>query len=380
MAFHLPQLEQQYKTANVIDLSKQNFLHNYDTLKNLGPGEIFPVIKGNAYGHGLAEIAKVLEERRPPLVAVDSVFEAHAIRKTAKTQPILVMGQVPQTSLVRTSLKRVSYVVQDVTILPDLASTKWRKFNLHLHINTGMQREGIDMSELDECLEYFTKYRHLRLEGVMSHLAEADSADNSVTDRQVEQFDELVERVQAAGLDPEWIHLAQTPGTPKVESRYTNAVRPGVGLYGINPYEENDEKRQTLESLQPVLRLTSHVMKLHDLQKGDKVSYGGTFQADGPMRVAVLPVGYYEGLPRTFSNKAVFRSSQGEHPVVGRVCMNHTVIDVSGSNIKLGDEIEVIGRERSEANSVEAHAKRSGVFIYEILSRLDSSLYRHVED
>src|SRR4029079_172405 len=158
--------------------------------------------------------------------------------------------------------------------------------------------------ELPAYLDTLKKYPKLQLEGVMTHLADADNElDNNFNAKQLNVFDKQVAHILAAGFRPTIIHIAQTAGSTKIRSQYANAIRLGIGVYGINPLLPHDARYANLEALWPVLELKSTVIKVLDLQKGDKVSYNCTFTAPGPMRVGVLPLGFYEGVPRELSNK-----------------------------------------------------------------------------
>lgn len=367
-----------YQTLNRIELSRDRTLHNFNLFKNQHPGfEIMPVLKGNAYGHGLVEIAKILNEVNCPFLTVDGYFEAPKIRDISRHR-ILVMGYIKPENVKLLDVKRCSFVVQDLEGLKAFGRLG-KPVRIHMELNTGMNRLGLQLEEIEVYLNTLHQSPNLELEGVMTHLADADNKTNdSFTAAQVELFDRLVEKVLDAGFKPKFIHLANTAGSVKAKSRYANTKRIGIGLYGINPLNPKDSVYKDLEGLQPTLSLKSTIIKVLDLKKGAKVSYSGLFTAPKDMRIGVLPLGYYECIPRALSNKGVVTYEGAPLPIVGRVCMNHTMIDISKVNIKVGAEVTVIDSDKSKPNSVTQISSRHQLFDYELLTSLSSNIHRKI--
>lgn len=211
----------------------------------------------------------------------------------------------------------------------------------------------------------------------MTHLADADNEiDDSYTNNQVQLFDNLVKSVLDQGFSPKYIHIAQTAGSTKARSNYANSLRIGIGLYGISPLIPTDKHSRDLGGLLPILELKSTIIKVIDLKKGDMVSYNGIFTAPRPMRIGVLPLGYYEGIPRELSNKGIVTSGNSILPIVGRVCMNHTMIDLCSTNLKVGDKVTIISNDPSKPNSIEQICKSSGLFNYSLMTGISSSVRR----
>lgn len=365
-----------YRTLNRIELNRAHVLHNVALLQKQHPdSSVILVLKGNAYGHGLEEMAQILNDADCSLLAVDGYFEAAKILAHTRHR-ILVMGYILPENVHLLDTKKCSFVVQDMAGLHAFGKLR-RPVRVHLELNTGMNRLGLQPHELAEYLHALKQYPNLQLEGVMSHLADADNEiDDSYTTWQITLFDELVEKIYAAALRPKLIHIAQTAGTTKARSHCANGLRLGIGLYGINPLASNDSKYHELEKLRPVLELKSTIIKIIDLQKGDKVSYNGTFTAPARMRVAVLPLGYYEGVPRELSNKGCVTFAAEIFPIVGRVCMNHTMIAVADSNVHVGSEVTVISSDPAAPNSVPQICVRHALFNYSLLTGLSSSTRR----
>lgn len=367
-----------YRTLNLIELHRSAVLHNVQLIRAAHPKfSIIPVLKANAYGHGIQDMAAILNRAPCDMLAVDGYFEAGRIRHITKHR-ILVLGYIRPENVRLVDTKRCSFVVQDTAGLEAFGRLN-RPVKIHLELNTGMNRLGLAPHELNHYLETLQLFPSLELEGIMTHLADADNpADDLFTREQAEQFDRLVEGILLKGFKPRFIHIAQTAGSTKAHSKYANALRLGIGLYGINPLALTDEHAQELADLQPVLELRSTIIKVNDLQPGDRVSYNGTFTADKPIRIGVLPLGYYEGVPRELSNTGVVTHGEAVLPIVGRVCMDHTMIDLGTSGLKAGDEVTVISADPAMPNSVARLSAEHGLFPYSLLTGLSSSVRREI--
>ncbi|MCA9332916.1 alanine racemase [Candidatus Saccharibacteria bacterium] len=364
-----------YETYNIIEISRANLLKNIEIIRKNNPGQIIiPVIKSNAYGHGIDQVAKILDQSDIEFVAVDGYFEAHRLLKKTRLN-VLVMGAIKPSNAKLVDTKRCSFVVQDIKGLQAFGSLN-KKVKVHIELNTGMNRLGLSEKELDPYLKALQKYPNLEIEGIMSHLADADSADNSFTYMQLENFDSMLKTIIASGQNPKYIHLAQTAGSTKIKHDLVNGIRLGIGLYGINPLENSDPKYRELDQLEPVLSLKSTIIKINELKEGDKVSYNGIFTAKKPMNIGVLPLGYYEGYPRSLSNKGVATYKNEKLPIVGRVCMNHTMLDLDGTNIAIGTEVTLISNNKEAVNSVVNICKNNDIFSYQLVTGLNDNIRR----
>lgn len=372
--------EQQYDTYNNILISRSAILNNFDYLQNLGADlQVIPVLKANAYGHGIEEVASILSLRSFPYLAVDGYFEALRIRAVSK-QAVLIMGAIKPSNFSRINLKNFAFVVHDETTLAGLAATG-KTVKVHLELETGMSRHGIRLSELKLFLKSLKKYPRLHVEGVMTHLADADNPSSTVSvKQQTERFDQGVEQVRAAGYNPRYLHIAQSAGSVKVRSQYANTLRVGLALYGISPLEESDKYAAKLSGLRPALSFKTTITKVLNLDAGDTVSYGRTYKADKPVRIGVVPIGYYEGVPRSLSNSGDVEYKKTYLPIAGRVCMNHTMINLDNSKAKQGDEVLFISSDRSSRANVEAIARLHQIFSYSLLVGLNQNVRRIIVD
>lgn len=367
-----------YKTLNRVELSRSAALHNVELLQSQHPEfEIIPVLKSNAYGHGLKDMARILNESSVHMLAVDGYFEAGIIRHITNKR-ILVLGYVAPENVRLLDNRRCSFVVQDEAMLEAMGRTG-KRFRIHVELNTGMNRLGLSAAELEAYLETLKRYPNLKLEGIMSHLADADNEQSdALTRRQVQAFDEQVEHILRQGFTPQYIHIAQTAGSTKAVSKYANAVRLGIGLYGISPLVSNDKKAHLLANLRPVLSLKSTIIKVIDLQPGDVVGYNATFKAAKPMRIGVLPLGYYEGLPRALSSTGLVTAGRCVCPIVGRVSMNHAMIELPDDALAVGDEVTVISADPGAPNTAANIARDHDLFAYSLLTGIASSIRRYI--
>lgn len=370
----LRKLEKEYITHNLIEVSRSALLHNLELFKTLNGKPAIPVLKGNAYGHGLTLVAEALKDCKLPYIAVDGYFEALRIREVS-SQPVLVMGAILPDNFSRLKYDGFAFVVHDSATIQALGKTG-KRVKVHLEINSGMNRYGAKTTELVQLTKLILSYKNLTLEGVMSHLADSDGDDPATIDPAVELFDNSVETVRALGAQPTIFHIAQSAGSLRAQSAYANAFRLGIGLYGINPFPKNHMLHSQLASLQPALRLTSTITKVIDLQKGDKVSYNYTFTAPKDMKIGVLPFGYYEGLNRALSNQGSIKIGHHFTPIVGRICMNHTMVSLDQLSAGVGDKVIIYSDNPSDKNSIDNVARQFDLFNYNLLTALNYDVRR----
>lgn len=370
-------LKKPYDTLNRIELSQSALDHNVQTLAGIAQTELIPILKSNAYGHGLREIAQMLEGQSLPYIGVDGYFEALQARDVS-SHNILVMGGIAPSNFANIKTDGFTFVVFNDETIERLGSLG-RTIEVHLEIDTGMRRHGVRPEQLDQKLQLLKKFPSITVTGVMSHLADADNpSSQDYSKQQAATFDSCVEQVRAAGFTPQWIHLGQSAGLSRSLSRTVNASRPGIALYGINPLESQDEQFETLQQTKPVLSFYSKPSAIQQLKKGDSVSYGLTFTAPNDMTIAVLPVGYYEILPRSISGSCVVRLNTHELPQIGRICMNHCMIDTKNQSVDFNSEFELISRDRTAPNSLASVCENNNVFAYEMLVNISDSTRRIV--
>lgn len=367
--------EKQFETQNLIEVSRQALINNLNLFGEMSGKSVIPVLKGNAYGHGIEQVATALKNEKLAYIAVDGYFEALRIREVSK-QPVLVMGAILPQNYRNMKYDKFAFVVQDQATVCALGATG-KRLKVHLECNTGMNRYGVNAQDVEGLTDLILSYKNLTLEGVMSHLADSDGDDIQTVAAAVKQFDACVEKVLARGAAPTIFHVAQSAGSLKVKSKYANTMRLGIGLYGINPFPAGHKLHAELASkLQPALRLVSTITKVADLKKGDKVSYNYTFTAPNNMQIGVLPLGYFEGVNRALSNVGVIKFGESSLPIIGRVCMNHTMVDIGSSGATVGDKVLVYSNKPSDLNSIDSIAKLHNLFNYNLLTNLSSDIRR----
>lgn len=370
----LRRLEKNFITHNRIEVSQSAILHNLDMFTQLGGMQAIPVLKGNAYGHGVTLVARALKGRSLPYIAVDGYFEALQIREIS-AQPVLIMGAIAAANYAHITYDKFAFVVHDTTSIHALGATG-KRIKVHLECNTGMNRYGAKPADFEALVKLILHYKNLELEGIMSHLADSDGDDPTTVDSAVAQFDKCVQIARAAGAHPTLLHVAQSAGSLKVRSRYANAFRLGVGLYGSNPFPHSHGLHKYVKDIQPALTLLSTITKVIALQKGDKVSYNYTFTAPHDMRIGVLPIGYYEGVNRALSNVGVVKVGKHFVPIVGRVCMNHMMIDLEGMDAHEGDEVVIYSSNPADKNTIDRLAHDHRLFNYGLLTALSKDVRR----
>lgn len=360
---------------NRIEISEKSLLHNAEYFRQKTKLQIIPVIKSNAYGHGITPVSKALSRGDFPMVAVDGYFEAQKIRKLAK-HPILVMGMIKPDDFKKINTKNIEFVVQDKTSLQAISRLN-KNIKIHLDINTGMNRYGIAPAEIDEYLSLLSESPKIQLAGIMTHLADPDAKDDSNIKQSVELFDKSVAKILEKGFKPKLIHIGQSASSVRLKSKYANATRLGLSLYGLNPFDPDHELYgEFKQNLKPVLKLISTISKINHLKAGDGVSYNYTFRAKKPMSVAVLPLGYYEGVHWQLGNKGKVKLGEKYLPIVGKVCMNHTMVDVTESKAQIGDEVLIFSDNPDDKNSLNIVAERHKLFIYELPTKLSADVRR----
>jgi alanine racemase len=330
---------------------------------------IAPVLKANAYGHGLVDVARILEDKPEiSFFVVDSYYEALVLRNEGLRTPILVIGYTLTNNILESTLADVSFTVGSVTQLRELVDKKVHQA-LHIKVDTGMHRQGIALLDVSAALDLVLKNRSVRIEGVCSHFADADGTDEMCTREQIRQWNEFTKTWRTRIPDTKYYHVSATSGMRFVQEISANVGRLGIGLYGIT---QNG-------NLKPALEMKTRITALRLVPKGETVGYNNTWLAKHDTLVATIPVGYYEGIDRRLSNKGSVQIKGITCPIVGRVSMNMTTLDVTDvADVKEGDEVIVISGHQEDKNSVMSMAQTCNTIPYDILVHIPSTLRRVV--
>ncbi|MFA6554144.1 MAG: alanine racemase [Candidatus Paceibacterota bacterium] len=375
-----------YEPLIKVEISKSRLTHNLNEFKKLAPeNKIAPVLKSNAYGHGLLEIANLLEseikksgimKKHLPFFVVDSYFEAVALRAKGIKTPLLIIGYTRPETILTSHLSHISYTISNLESLQAIKNCK-HTISIHLKIDTGMHRQGILPSEIDQTIQYLKNSPRVSLDGICSHLCDADNQDSKFTKNQISIWNNAVKKIKNEFPNIKYIHLSATDGhkySPIIEA---NVSRLGLGLYGIT------EKFNAELDLQPVLEMKTIITGIKKLRQGETIGYNNTFKAERDMTVATIPVGYFEGVDRKLSNIGAIEVVHGSTnqkticPIIGRVSMNITSIDISGiSDVSIGTEVIVISNNPSNKNSIQSISKLCGTIEYERAVHIPEHLKR----
>jgi len=373
LARRLRRLWRRQEPLITISISKENLLHNLRTYTEAYPNQaIAPVLKSNAYGHGLAVIAELLDREDIAFFMVDSLYEALVLRKAGIRSRIVVMGYVRPEAIVENKLPAIDFAVVDIEQLRIAARDAKKPVRLHLKIDTGMHRQGLMPGELEEAITLVRSNAHLSVVGIATHLADADNTDTSFTNKQLALWDASEKTLSKAFPSIEYRHAVATKGARASKTHSMNVVRIGMGLYGY------DTSPGTTLPLKPVLSMRSCITSIREIQEGDAVGYSTSFRATRPSRIATVPAGYYEGIDRGLSNIGSVHVGETFCPIAGRVSMNMLSLDVTDTDAKRGDIVTLISNEPRDPNSILSMARLSGTTPYVILAHIPTHLYRTV--
>lgn len=368
--------KKEYKTLNLIEVSKHNLIHNYKYLSSLNRSvKVAPVLKSNGYGHGIINVAKILTSFNPPFFCVDSLFEAYELQESGIKVPILITGYTNPNNL---KVKKLpfSYAVYTLDLLEAISKYQPNS-GVHIFVDTGMHREGIPVSELPKFLEKLKTFPDIKVEGLMSHLASSEGKNDQLFLSQIKQFKKVIQIVKKYRFYPKWVHIAATgsvvnPQTRSIVSKVSNMARAGLALYGFS--SSTDDK-----NLKPALKLITHIAQIKEIKKGEKVGYDGTYQAKKDILVGILPIGYYDGVDRRLSNKGVVTIDGIICPIIGRVSMNITTVDLTKvGSAQVGQSVVVYSNSPADPNCIENVAKFCKTIPYDILIGLAASTKRVV--
>ena len=354
------------KAVISLDAVEQNFR---EMRKNIAEDtKMIAVVKADAYGHGAVPIAHLIEDHDYIWgFAAATAEEAVHLRQAGITKPILILGIVFDEyfpELVQYDIRPAVCEYDEAKKLSDEAVLQNKTVHIHIALDTGMTRIGYaDIPESVEEIKKIAELPNLEIEGMFTHFARADEYDRSPAMVQLERYQDFSKRVEEAGVDIPLHHCSNSAGIIRVPEANLSIVRAGITIYGIYP---SSEVERDIVKLAPVMELKSHITYVKDVPAGAAISYGGTYVADKNRRVATIPVGYADGYPRQLSNKGWVLIHGKKAPILGRVCMDQFMADVTEiDNVKKGDEVTLLGRDGDEFISIEEMGDLCGRFSYE---------------
>jgi alanine racemase len=330
--------------------------------------ELMAVVKANAYGHGAVPVARTALENGATRLAVNRALEGVELRQAGITAPVLILGySLPSEAetVVRWDLTPTVTTVEGALALSSMSDRQGKVTSIHVKVDTGMGRFGLLPDEAVAFVRRIARLPGLKLAGLFTHFALADSADKTYTRRQFGLYMRLVEQLEGAGFAIPLKHVANSAATLDLPEMHLDMVRCGIALYGLRP---SDEVEPAIP-LKPAMVLKSRVARVRTLPPGSSISYGCTYTTTRPTPVALVPVGYGDGYHRILSNKGSVLIGGKRAPIVGRVCMDQFVVDVTDiEGVRQDDEVVVFGRQGEEEISAEEVAALAGTINYEVVT------------
>lgn len=361
------------------EISKDNFLFNIESVKKLlkPRTKYMAVVKANAYGHGLKQIAQIAEPVCD-FFGVVCLKEVKELRESGVVKPIVILNYTDADSLSdAVDFDARITVVEKGTIdkIDRLASKKNKKVLVHIKVDTGMHRFGVSPDSAIDLLTYINRRTHVQCEGIFTHFATADEADLSFANTQLDAFIRLIQKLETLSLRPPIVHCANSAATLRMPLSHFNLVRPGIVSYGLSP--SDDCKIQGY--LKPVMSVKTFVVQIREIEKGESVGYGRNFIAKEKTKIALLPVGYGDGLRRSPKHTANVLVGNRKAPIVGRISMDQTTVNVTNiPNVNVGSEVVIIGEQGKSEISSDTIAKDLGTINYEVVTGLSQRVARVV--
>ncbi len=369
------------------EVSLDNLRYNFGAVqRHVGPGvTICAVVKADAYGHGAAECAQALEDEGAQWLGVTSLDEAIPLREAGIQARIMLMTgfwRGEEEEIVRLGLTPTVWEVGQVEALERAAASLGApKHPVHLKVDTGMGRLGVAPENLDRVCAALKSAKHLALEGLSTHLASSEVLDAPSVEEQLKRFDEARRRLRSDGMEPPLIHAANTGAVISRRESWNNMVRPGIALYGYYlPFERAGREVSGAKlrlAVKPVLTWRTRILSLRDVRANQALGYGGTYVTKAPARIAVLPVGYADGLNRQLSSRGRVIVREHYAPIVGRISMDLTLVDVTGlPGIEVGEEVILLGALDGLSMDAREHAALANTNVYEILCGISKRVPR----
>lgn len=373
------------KFINWVEINSKALRHNTRLLKKIAGNKIgiIAVIKSNAYGHGLLETAKIITSESISMLGVNSLQEALELRKNGIKCPILIMGHILSSELKVAIENKTDITLFDKKNIEDVlkaASSANRPARIHLEFDSGMGRLGILSKNVPQIISEIKKYPQIKLVGLSSHFACADSI-HDVNHLQTKNILQVLEKIKQMGIKIPILHFFNSAMSVRsIDKGFLEQnvgqlfIRPGILLYGMNPFAQNFK---IINDFKPILSWKTKIVQIKKFPAGHCISYGCTYRTRPNERIAVLPIGYYEGFDRKLSNGGEVLIHGKRVKVRGRVCMDFTMVDISKiPRAKVGDEVVILGRSGKEEISAKNLADSLHTINYEITARINPKLPR----
>ncbi|MEP0829474.1 MAG: alanine racemase [bacterium] len=374
------------KDLTWVEINARKLSGNIRTIRKLaGKRLVAAAVKANGYGHGLELMVDLLRQEKIEYLAVHSREEAERARRQGWKRKILVVGYIPLADLEvvpELGLELTVYNIETVSRLGKLTEKAGKKAEIHLKVETGTNRQGVEPENIEKIIAAIRKFPHLHLKGVSTHFANIeDTTDHTYANYQLAEFNKIVTKINSLGLKPPLRHTACSAALLLFENTKFELVRPGIALYGHWPSKETYLSYRLAGGsnsiLSPLLTWKTKVIQVKNVPADAFVGYGCTYRTTAPTRLAILPVGYFDGYDRGLSNLAYVLIKGKRAPVRGRICMNLMMVDITDiEGVKLEEEVVLLGEDGKEKITAEQMAAWAGTVNYEILSRINGDIPR----
>ncbi len=363
---------------NYIKINLDNIYDNISVLKeNAGENTgLVAVIKTDGYGHGAVPIAKTVADK-VEAYAVATIEEAFNLRKHNITKPIYVLGFVHSSqfeTMILEEIRPAIFKYETAKEISDIAKAVGKVAKIHIKIDTGMGRIGfLDNDESADIIKKINDLPNIEIEGIFTHFAASDEKDKTSANNQLERFKVMIGKLKDRNVEIPIKHIYNSAALIDFDEDIFNQARAGIALYGLYPSEDVDKSRAKLK---PSLSLYTHIVYIKTVEAGTGISYGSTFVATKETKIATLPIGYGDGYKRNLSNKGYVIIGGKRAPIVGRVCMDQMMVDVTDVDAHEGDLVTLIGKDGNEEITVEELSELAGTFNYEFVCDLGKRIPR----
>lgn len=366
------------------EINIDNFRNNIREIKKIAMGRrIIAVIKADAYGHGAVELSRVLQDEGIDYVAVAVLAEALELRRSGYSGSILILGYTPSNfvnELIKNDITQSVFSYELAEAISKEAQKQGKTAKIHIALDTGMSRIGFLYEEKSiEEIKRIASLKNIYLEGIFTHFSTADELDKTFSNIQHERFKKMVERLSNEGINFEIKHIANSAAIIDMPETLYNAVRPGIILYGY--YPSNTVIKQRL-NLKPIMTLKAEVVHVKEVPENTPISYGRKYTTKKATKIATLPFGYADGYLRAMAGKGKIIVNGKLAPVVGTICMDQCMVDVSEcGDVNIGDEVVVMGEEDGLSNNADFIANALNTINYEVLCMVSKRVPRvYIED
>lgn len=353
-----------------IEINLNNLKHNLNQIANhIGSAKMCPIIKANAYGHGMIGIAKNLVHPSIEMLGIAYPSEGIELRDAGETRKMLLIIPPEIDEIAEIIDNQIDITVGSLEHIPEInsiAKKKRTKIRAHIYINTGMNRDGLTSEEFKLFIEKIGEYDSIVWEGICSHFAASDADDKSFSNQQISIFKELISLAEAKGINFKYKHIANSGAVASMPEAHFNLVRPGIAIHGLSPRQDYAEKL----NLKPTLTLKTHIKKIQKLVPNDTAGYSFKFIAKEATKIAVVPIGYGDGVTFDLTNNAQCLIRGKRYDIVGSICMDQIFVNINNDNINDGEQVVIIGKQGAEEITAYELAKRANTIPYDITTSI----------